>query len=112
MKAGHYLLDCWVRRDEPFRPVGFGIGTTWGKLQYPFVQYQLLKTADTLSRIPAIRCDHRYQDMIALIREKQDPEGYWTAGSTNKPYSEFDFGQKKEPSAWLTFLALRCVMQS
>jgi hypothetical protein len=31
-RAANHLLDCWARRDEPFRPVGFGIGTTFAKL--------------------------------------------------------------------------------
>jgi hypothetical protein len=48
-QAADYLLYCWEHRADPFRPVGFGIGSTWDIVQYPFVQYQLLKTVDTLS---------------------------------------------------------------
>ena len=108
-RAAGYLLDCWVRREEPYRPVGFGIGTTWNKLQYPYVQYQLLKVADTLARIPAARQDARFEEIKALIRAKRTPEGGWLAESINKPYKDFDFGQKKVPSTWITFLALRII---
>lgn len=48
--AAEYLLTCWERRGEPYRPVGFGIGSSWDKVQYPFVQYQLLKEIDTFLR--------------------------------------------------------------
>lgn len=111
-RAANNLLECWQRRSEPYRPVGFGIGATWDKVQYPFVQYQLLKTADTLSQVPSIRTDPRFQEMIAHIESKRDANGRWTPEGTNKPYADFDFGQKKEPSPWVTFLALRTIVRS
>jgi hypothetical protein len=103
------LLECWARRAEPYRPVGFGIGSTWDKTQYPFVQYQLLKTVDTLAQVPAVRGDARFGEMLDRLRGKQGTDGRWTAESVNKPWSAFDFGQKKQPSAWITFLAVRAV---
>ena len=109
--AAEFLLDCWARRAEPYRPVGFGIGETWDKVQYPFVQYQLLKTIDTLAQVPAIRKDARFQDMLGKLAGKQDSDGKWTAEGINKPWSDFDFGQKKQPSAWITFLAVRALVR-
>jgi hypothetical protein len=106
-KAADYILHCWERRAEPYRPVGFGIGSTWDKVQYPLVQYQLLKTVDTLSMLPEIHSDTRYQEMISRLKSKQNADGYWLVESVNKPWSSFDFGQKKTASPWVTFLALR-----
>ncbi|MSP13789.1 MAG: hypothetical protein EXR62_12645 [Chloroflexi bacterium] len=108
-RAANYLLTCWERRAEPFRPVGFGIGSTWDKVQYPFVQYQLLKMADTLAQIPNIRQDQRLRQIIERLKEKQSSAGPWLAESTNKPYEDFDFGQKKFTSPWISFLALRAI---
>jgi hypothetical protein len=108
-RAARFLLTCWERRAEPYRPVGFGIGTTWDKLQYPFVQYQFLKTLDTLTQVPAVAGDPRLEEMRAQLREKRQPDGRWMAEAINKPYGEFDFGQKKAASPWITFLALRCL---
>jgi hypothetical protein len=102
-----FVLTCWERREEPYRPVGFGMGTTFNKLQCPFVQHQLLKTVDTLSAFPAAIADERYQDMLAAVTEKQSSEGLFTPQGVNKPYAEFDFGQKKEPSPWITFIVAR-----
>ena len=108
-RAANNLLECWARRSEPYRPVGFGIGATWDKVQYPFVQYQLLKTADTLAQVPSVRSDLRFQQIITVIERKRDANGRWTPEGTSKPYADFDFGQKKEPSPWLTLLALRLI---
>jgi hypothetical protein len=112
LRAANYLLDCWQRRAEPYRPVGFGIGSSWGKTIYPFVQYALLKEIDTLSAIPAVRTDPRYQEMLAHLATKLAPNGQLTPESTNKPYADFDFGQKKQPSPWMTFLAVRALTRS
>lgn len=111
-RAARFLLDCWERRAEPYRPVGFGIGSNWDKMQYPFVQYQLLKTADTLSLIPSARKDTRFSEMLNRLEAKRGADGKWTAEGVNKPYCDFDFGQKKQPSAWITFLALRCLQRA
>lgn len=111
-RAADYILTCWTRRSEPYRPVGFGIGTTWDKVQYPFVQYQLLKTIDTLSFVPAVHVDPRYLEIVARLKSKQTAEGRWQVESINKTWSAFDFGQKKAPSPWVTFLALRVMMMS
>ncbi len=108
-KAADYLLTCWARRGEPYRPVGFGIGTDWQKLTYPFVQYGLLKAIDTLSNIPGAIEDPRFQEMLAVLESKRGPDGLWRADSTSKAWADFDFGQKKEPSAWITFLAMRAL---
>ncbi|MFL5731944.1 MAG: hypothetical protein ACJ78Q_01985 [Chloroflexia bacterium] len=111
-RAANYLLDCWERRAEPYRPVGFGIGSTWDKVIYPFVQYGLLKEVDTLSQIPGVRTDPRYGDMLDHLASKLNTSGELTAESINKPYSDFDFGQKKQPSAWMTFLAVLAIARS
>jgi len=76
------------------------------------VQYQLLKTIDTLSLIPAVHVDTRYQEIVARLKSKQTSEGRWQVESINKTWSAFDFGQKKAPSPWVTFLALRVITRS
>ena len=106
-RAADFLLDCYARRDEPYRPVGFGIGSSWDKVQFPFVQYGLLKTADTLSLLPNIATDPRYQQMLSRLESKRASINGWIPEATNKPYADFIFGQKKLPSDWITFLITR-----
>jgi hypothetical protein len=106
-KGVEFVLSCWERRAEPYRPVGFGIGSTFKKLQCPFVQHQILKTVDTLSNFPAALDDERYEDLLATAIDKQSSEGLFTPEGINKVFAEFDFGQKKMPSPWITFLVAR-----
>ncbi|MCA9931097.1 MAG: hypothetical protein KC419_21580 [Anaerolineales bacterium] len=106
-RAVENVLTLWQRRAEPYRPVGFGMGTTFNKLQYPFVQHQLLKTVDTLSNFPSALQDERFVEMVTAVTAKQSPDGTFTTEGINKPYAGFDFGQKKQPSAWITFLVVR-----
>jgi hypothetical protein len=108
-KAVAHVLDLWDRRREPYRPVGFGMGSTFHRLQYPFVQHQLLKTVDTLANFQSAHVDKRFTDMLADILEKSTAEGFFKAEGVNKPYAEFDFGQKKAASPWITFLVARAV---
>ena len=111
-RGADFVLSCWVRRAEPYRPVGFGIGSTWDKVQYPLVQYQLLKTVDTLSLLPEVRTDPRYGEMVERLKRKQDADGRWRAESVNKSWAPFDFGQKKTASPWITFLAVRVLLRT
>jgi hypothetical protein len=104
------VLELWERRGEPYRPVGFGMGSTFNRLQYPFVQHQLLKTVDTLSNFPAALKDSRFGEMLDAVVEKQTDDGTFKPEGVNKPYAEFDFGQKKAASPWVTFLVARAYL--
>jgi len=110
--AGRGVVACWARRAEPYRPVGFGIGSTFGKLQYPLVQYQVLKVVDTLAGVPGVGSDARFLELLAEVMDKRGADGLWTSESVNKPYAAFDFGQKKTGSAWVTLLVLRAARRA
>jgi hypothetical protein len=105
-KAASFLLGCWDMRGR-IRYAGHDsqIGTGWDKLKYPFTDYRILVYLDTLSRLPYARRDLRVREMAGLLASKQDSEGRYTPESIHKVWSAFDFGQKKLPSRWITFLA-------
>jgi len=44
---------------------------------------------------------------VANVRAKADDLGRFTPESVWKAWGEWDFGQKKTPSAWLTLITLR-----
>jgi hypothetical protein len=111
-RGAEFLLDCWARREEPWRPIGFGVGATWQKLQYPLVQYGLLKVLDTLSGVPGVSHDPRYREMLGLLESKRNPDGSWKAESVTRAYANFDFGQKKAPSRMITVIAERILARS
>jgi hypothetical protein len=100
------LLSHWSRRKEPWRPYGFGIGGEFSKLRYPAVKYGILRVPDVLSLYPYAIRSKEFQDMLNLVLQKAK-NGRYYAESVSRAYSEFDFGQTKEPSRWITFLISR-----
>lgn len=110
-RAVDFLLSCWDNKGKLKYPGHDSqIGAGWEKLKYPFTGYRILKFLDVLSRFPVARGDSRTQEILNLLRAKADEHGRFQPESIVKVWTDFDFGQKKEPSRWLTFLAW-CVMR-
>ncbi|MBI4647448.1 MAG: hypothetical protein HY738_12885 [Bacteroidia bacterium] len=100
------LLNHWERRNEKHRPYGFGTGSDYSKLKYPAVKYNILRVLDVLSLYPYAMKSVIFANMLDFVLKKAK-DGKFFAESISKSYPEFDFGQKKEPSRWITFLILR-----
>ena len=83
------------------------IGTDWEKLKYPFTDYKMLKFLDALSQFEYAKQRLQEAEMVNLLLSKRDSEGRFTPESIHKVWSDFDFGQKRKPSRWITLLALR-----
>jgi hypothetical protein len=102
-----FLLQCWENRGKiKYAGHDSQIGTDWEKLKYPFTDYRILKSLDTLSQFKFIKNDPRFKEMIDALASKQDANGRLTPESIHQVWSDFDFGQKEKPSFWITFLAL------
>ena len=100
------LLRLWEKRISQ-KPFLFAMGTHFSKLKAPLVWYDLLHVMDVLSQIPEI-CDEKpVQEMAEIIERKGDPEGRFMAESIWMDWRAWEFGQKREPSRWVTFLARR-----
>ena len=69
--------------------------------------YDILHVLDTLSQFGWLKNDPRLQEMGQMVKSRASNEGKCTPESEWKAWKDWDFGQKKEPSRWLTFLALR-----
>ena len=101
------LLGHWERRAEA-KYYLFGVGSDFRKLKYPFVWYDILHVADVLSRYPFVHADPRFGEMVAAITGAgRCDQGRYTAGSMYQAWRGWSFADKKQPSPWLTFLALR-----
>ena len=100
------LLWHWEHRAER-KMYLFGIGTDFRKLKYPFVWYDVLHVVDVLSRFPFAHADPRFQEMVETITAQADEAGRYTASSMYRAWKGWSFADKKHPSPWLTFLALR-----
>lgn len=80
----------------------FGIGTTFKRLKYPNVWFDILHVIDVLSRYPYAMEHGEFWEMWEIIKGKQQPEGGFVPESVWKAWSEWSFGQKKESSPWMT----------
>ncbi len=99
-------LDLWTMRKER-RPYLFAMGTHFNRLKAPLIWYDILHVLDVLTQFPWARDDARLQEMIQLVVEKADAEGRFTPESVWTAWKGWDFGQKREPSRWLTLLVCR-----
>ncbi len=100
------LLSLWEQRRER-RPYLFAMGSGFEKLKAPLVWYDFVHVADVLSRLPTVSQDPRFQGLITLLQQKADENGRFTPESVWRDWKGWCFGQKREPSPWLTFLIQR-----
>ncbi|MBN2198970.1 MAG: hypothetical protein JW747_03890 [Candidatus Aminicenantes bacterium] len=104
------LLSLWAA-SRTAHPYIFYMGTDFRKLKVPFVWYDLMHVLDVLTRFPHIKKNKRLLDMAGILKEKADREGRFTLESVWAAWKDWEFGQKKEPSRWLTLLAWRILMR-
>ena len=81
----------------------FGIGSTFKKLKYPNIWYDILHVVDVLSRFASAIKDERFQEMMSVVNSKQQEDSSFIPESIWKAYGDWSFGQKKQSSPWLTF---------
>lgn len=107
-RSAEFLLGCWENRGKvKYAGHDSQIGTGWDKLKYPFTDYRILRYLDTLSRFGWVLKDPRARAMTEMLLSKRDEDGRFRPESIHMAWSDFDFGQKKHPSRWVTLLAYR-----
>ena len=100
------LLSLWENSLER-HPYMFYMGTDFRKLKAPTMWYDIVSVVDVLSYFECARTDHRFIEMVAIIKGKQDENGLFTPESVFQKFKGWDFGQKKKPSPYLTYLCYR-----
>jgi hypothetical protein len=99
-------LSLWSHSREK-HPYMFYMGADFRKLKAPFIWYDILHLLEVLTRFENLRGDPRLLEMAEFVASKVDGEGRFTPESVYTVYKDWDFGQKKAPSPWLTLLAWR-----
>lgn len=102
------LLTLWSKSTTQ-HPYMFYMGTDFRKLKVPFVWYDLLHVLDVLSRFSWLKRDKRLLDMLGVLKSKMNRQGRFTLESIWTAWKDWEFGQKKMPSQWLTLLAWRII---
>ena len=105
------LLELW-RESMTRHPYIFYMGTDFRKLKVPLVWYDLVHVLDVLSRFPWVRDDVRFRDMVGVLTSKADVQGRYTLESVWTAWKDWEFGQKRAPSRWLTLVAWRIVRRT
>jgi len=105
------LLSLWEQRKER-RPYLFAMGSGFEKLKAPLIWYDILHVTEVLSHITRACNDSRLLEMTDIIQSRADSDGRFTPGSVWRDWKEWDFGQKREPSRWLTLIALRILRRA
>jgi hypothetical protein len=105
------LLSLWKKSLER-HPYMFYMGTDFRKIKAPFIWYDILHVLEVLTQFSWVLDDDRFKEMLNTILPKADVEGRYKPESEWKAWQGWDFGQKKQPSQWLTFLVLRIQKRS
>jgi hypothetical protein len=100
------ILSVWEKSMER-HPYMFYMGTDFRKLKAPAIWYDIISVSNCLSKFEYAKTDVRFQEMIDIIKVKQDENGFFTPESIYLKCKEWDFGQKKKVSPYLSFLCMR-----
>lgn len=105
-RIANSLLLLWENSRQR-HPYMFYMGTDFRKLKLPFVWYDILSVAETLSYYSWVHRDERFKEMLSVIDDKKGADGRFTPESIWTSWKGWDFDQKKVPSRWLTFCVER-----
>ena len=105
------LLDLWNKSKE-LHPYMFYMGTDFRKIKAPLIWYDILHVLDVLSQFDWLRKDPRLEEMMEIVKSKANDEGKFIPESVWMEWKGWDFGQKKQPSRWLTFLILKTLKRT
>ncbi len=109
-REAHIGAECQLNLWEnslQLHPYMFYMGTDFRKAKAPLIWYDIVHVLDVLSQFDWLKGDGRLKEMVATLKSKADANGRFTPESEWTAWKGWDFAQKKQPSAWLTFLALR-----
>ncbi len=104
------ILSLWENSCER-HPYMFYMGTDFRKLKAPAMWYDIVSVADCLSKFDFVKSDSRFCEMVALIQGKRNADGMFIPESVYQKFKGWDFGQKKIPSPYLTYLCERIFQQ-
>ena len=79
------------------------------KLKAPLVWYDILHVLDVLSQFVWLKKDKRLLDLASVVEKQADEQDRFMPNSVWKAWDKWEFGQKKEPSRWLTLIAHRAL---
>lgn len=87
----------------------YHVGIPWTTLQYPYFDYSLLSTLDSLARLGHTSKEPTIAEAVEYLLSRQLRDGAWPLDHSPR-CPPFDIGQPGAPNKWLTLDAL-CVIR-
>ena len=95
------LLRHWEVR-EPTGPCHWGIGTTFLRVDYPFLKYNLFFYVYVLSFFAAARRDPRFREAYDLLESKLDASGSLVVENPHRRLGRLRLCTRGQPSVRAT----------
>jgi len=99
-----HIMHWENKKDTRIR--GFGMGEKFMKLKYPHIWFDILHLVEVLSHYQYAREYEAFWDMWRVISDKQQEEGGFIPEQVYGAWRGWSFGQKKQPSPWITLRIL------
>jgi hypothetical protein len=99
-KAAKFLLEHWGTR-RPLGPCGFGIGTLFMKIEFPFLRYNLFFYVYVLSFYRTVVRDKSFRDALRTLQSKV-VDSRIVVENPNRNLAKFSFCAKGQPSRLAT----------
>jgi hypothetical protein len=104
--AGLSLLNCWLKRSEE-KPYMFGHGKKFRLPRAPFFWYNVGTVLDAVRHYPSLVKTQAFNELAAVSLLEFTSNGVFIPKSIYLYFKEYSFGQKKEPSPWMTLFLSR-----
>ena len=104
------ILHLWTKRASE-RRYGFGFGTQFVRLRYPHVWLDVVHALEALSTFSWVWSDRRFLTLVDAVRAQARPDGLFVPGSVYLEWRAWCFGQKREPSHWLSLVIHRALQR-
>jgi hypothetical protein len=95
-----FLLKHWDTR-KPLGPCGFGIGSRFLQIEYPFLRYNIFYYVYVLSKYDKIRNDKRFKEAKKSLLDKTK-DGKIFPETPHKFWNNYSFAKKNELSELAT----------
>ncbi|MFX0072800.1 MAG: hypothetical protein ACFFAO_17095 [Candidatus Hermodarchaeota archaeon] len=106
IETGKTLLSCWMNRSI-HKPYMFGHGKNFRLPRAPFFWYNIGVILDATSHYPELIKTQAFKELVAVSLIEFPINGKFIPKSIYMYFKNYSFGQKKEPSPWMTLFLSR-----
>lgn len=106
LEVGLTLLNCWIKRSEE-KPYMFGHGKKFRLPRAPFFWYNIGTVLDAVRHYPTLTKTQAFRELAAVSLLEFNVDSVFIPKTVYLYFKDYSFGQKKEPSPWMTLFLSR-----